>query len=285
MMHISGILETMGYPDCLSAERFLAAEDGAPYDVWKLEFEGKTCVLKRGKAAERNHYAAFLSNGCSFAPALLAAAEIDSDVWLLIEYIPGRDLCHCSRPALILALDALIAMQAASWQPPIACDTFDKFLHGRQNRLKYLKDPSMIAAYQAYLEDFSISARTLCHDDLLPFNVIISEERAVFIDWECCGMLPWATSLARLIAHGCDEEDSLFYMSGVDKAFAIDYYFNNFIYHKGLTYTQYRRSLSLALFYEYCEWVYLGNRYGNTESERYLSYLQKARQAARDLGY
>ena len=43
-------------------------------------------------------------------------------------------------------------------------------------------------AYERYLRIYSDIPRTLCHDDLLPFNVICAEKRAVIIDWEYAGM-------------------------------------------------------------------------------------------------
>lgn len=54
-------------------------------------------------------------------------------------------------------------------------------------------------------------------DDLLPFNVIVSDDRAVLIDWEYGGILPYPSSFARLIAHGEEAEDSLFHMTREDR--------------------------------------------------------------------
>jgi len=107
----------------------------------------------------------------------------------------------------------------------------------------------------------------------------------VFIDWEVGGILPYPTSLARLIAHGEDAEDALCYMRETDKNFAIDYYFDKFIKGKGIDYSAYRHSLDLFIFYEYCEWVYLGNKHNCTDSERYQKYFKKAINLAVSLGF
>ena len=34
------------------------------------------------------------------------------------------------------------------------------------------------------------------------------------------------------------------------------------------------------MFYEYCEWVFVGHKYGDTESEYYKKYLPLARRQA-----
>ena len=125
--------------------------------------------------------------------------------------------------------------------------------------------------------------RALCHDDLLPFNVIASDHRAVLIDWECGGILPYPTSFARLIAHGEDTEDALFFMTPEDRAFAIDYYYEKLLKDMGISYTEWRKTLEYFLFYEYCEWVFVGNKYDAKNSDFYKKYLPIAKHQAEKL--
>ena len=49
---------------------------------------------------------------------------------------------------------------------------------------------------------------------------------------------------------------------------------------RGIAYADWRRTLELFLFYEYCEWVFVGHKYGDTESEYYKKYLPLARRQA-----
>ena len=135
----------------------------------------------------------------------------------------------------------------------------------------------MERVYDAYLEAYVSMPGSLCHDDLLPFNVLVNDDRAVLIDWEYAGILPYATSLARLIAHCEEDENAFFFMKNVDKAFAIDYYFEHLAFPMGISREVFDRHLQLCLFYDYCEWVYVGNRYGNTDSQRFRDYLLKAK--------
>lgn len=282
---ITGILSQMGCSrQPVSIRQFLSEEDNAPYKVWLLDFGDHQHVLKEAKGAELETYSAFFTGECSYAPRLYATANADGKDYLLMEYIPGRDMRICAREELILALDSLISMQEAHWNSSETAGwRYERSLEGRRNRGNYLNDPEMERVYEAFLQEYSAVPRTLCHDDLLPFNVILTEGRAVFIDWEVGGILPYPVSLARLIAHGEEDKDAFFRMREEDKAFAIRYYFDHFISGKGIVYEEYMRSMKLFLFYEYCEWVFLGNKYGDTDSSRFRSYLEKARKSAKDV--
>ena len=135
----------------------------------------------------------------------------------------------------------------------------------------------MEQAYSGFLELYESLPRTLCHDDLLPFNVLVDGNKATIIDWEYAGILPYPTSLVRLIAHGREEEDAFFYMAEADKAFAIDYYYEHLVKSKGISYEDYRRTVDYFLLYEYCEWIMLGNKYPDEEIPRAREYLAIAK--------
>lgn len=279
---IEGILSQMGCNDpVLAVSQLLSEEDGEPYNVWRIRFSDRELVLKEAKGLELETYRAFFAAPCPYAPQLYAIATVGGKDYLLMEYIPGETMTRCTRESLKLALDGLIAMQRTHWNSGEAAGChYEKALPGRQNRGKFLYDPVLEKCYSAFLKDFETLPRTLCHDDLLLFNVVCNGERAVFIDWEYGGILPYPASLARLIAHGEETEDAFFYMTEADKAFSLDYYYTNFIRGKGIDRATYDHTMSLFLFYEYCEWVYLGNKYEDADKKRYDHYLNKASQLA-----
>lgn len=266
---------------------FQSAEDGSDYSVWKLSCGNNTYVLKEAKAFEAETYRTFFSQNTAYAPKLFRTAQAGEKTYLLMEYIPGSDLRRCDRKRLILTLDSLIAMQRQWWNHP-SPETgyhYTQSLSGRHNRLNYLQDSQLEAAYRAFLDCYCAIPKTLCHDDLLPFNVLCNDRRAVFIDWEYGGILPYPTSLARLLAHGQEQEDAFFYLKEADRAFAVDYYYQNFICQMGISQGHYLETVRLFTFYEYCEWVYVGNRYGSTDSLRFRTYFQKAKALAAELGF
>lgn len=280
------ILEQMGlFAEDISFCQYFHEEDGEPYQVFEVTLDGKKYVLKKAKAYEVQVYSAFFASFPSYAPRVYGHARYKEEEYLLMEYIDGENLQKCSRKSLQLALNALMSMQREFWDAAMCSQgySYENSLEQRKKRREFLKDGELESAYDRFLEYYCSLPKTLCHDDLLPFNVIVSEKRAVLIDWEYGGILPYPVSLARLIAHGREDENSLFFMSEEDKSFAVQYYYENLIREMGIPYEEYRRSLDYFLFYEYCEWVYVGHKYGNTDGEYFKQYLPLAKAAARKL--
>ena len=278
-LDLNTLLARLGVETPYTAEPFRNAEDGEAYEVWKIVTPEKSLVLKPAKEYEVEVYTTFLSGTPGYAPQLLANAEYEGKSWLLGEYIHGEDLRFCTREKLKLTLDALIAMQKQWWDArgyENAAFSQEKARPGRFRRGEVLDNPALQKAYGVYLRYCETLPRTLCHEDLLPFNILVSRDRAVLIDWEYAGMQPYLSSLARLIAHGEEGEDAFFHMKEEDRAFAIDYYYRNLPMKKGIRYEEYRKALDAFLLYEYCEWVMLGVRYGDRESPRYQRYLSLA---------
>lgn len=262
-------------------------EDNTPYQVWRIETDQANYILKEAKASEAETYQSILAFcGENSVPALYQAITFWEKTYLLLEYIQGEDLRHCNRTKLTLALNALIALQRNTWNSETFASkgySFEQGLWSCQNRGRYLKDSLLEEVYDTFLKVYQSVPRTLCHDDLLPFNVIISEHRAVLIDWEYGGILPYPASFARLIAHGEEVEDAFFHLTQEDRAFAIDYYYEHLLREKGISYSDWRRTLEYFVLYEYCEWVFVGNKYGATDGEYYKKYLPMARQQAEQI--
>jgi len=233
-------------------------EDQEPYQVWRIDTDHGSFILKEAKKYEAEVYQTILKAVNGNAPALYQTAMIDDKTYLLMEYVQGSDLCKCNRQKLTLALDALIFIQRATWESKAYANcaySFDKSLRARKKRGEYLNDTQLEAAYEKFLEVYTTVPRTLCHDDLLPFNIIVSDDQAVFIDWEYGGILPYPTSFARLIAHSENSEDAMFYMTQEDREFSVEYYYNNLLKDMGISYADWLKTLDYFLFYEYCEWI------------------------------
>lgn len=277
-MELSKLLSRLDLPSPVAAAPFRREEDRTDYEVWKITAGSETYVLKKAKEYELAVYGAFFRDGVPGAPQLLDVIHMEDGDYFLMEFAEGESLCRCTRKKLTLALDALIALQAQYWgENTDAGLSFDKSLQNRRSRGNYLGDNSLEQVYDEFLAEYAVLPRTLCHDDLLPFNVLVSENKATIIDWEVAGILPYPTSLARLIAHGEEDENAFFHMTEADKSFAVDYYYEHLVKPKQISYESYRRSLDLFLFYEYCEWIMLGNKYPDGDRARYQIYLDKAK--------
>ena len=256
---------------------FRSAEDGAAYPVWKV---GDSLVLKKAKGREAAIYDGFFRDGAAGVPRLIRSIRAGEESYLLMEFVPGEDLCHCDREKLRKALDALISLQGQFWEArdlDAVGIPFADALDGRRKRGQYLNDGELEAAYGRFLDLFEILPRTLCHDDLLPFNVLAGEREAVLLDWEVAGILPYPTSLARLIAHGSEAADAFFCLTESDREFAVEYYYEALVKEKGISRAAYYRDLEACLLYEYCEWIMLGNRYPEVDRARFHFYQEKAK--------
>ena len=269
------ILNLLGI-SAVSVTPFKSVEDGEEYEVWLVSDGEKEYVLKKAKGDEIAIYSAFFSGQTEGAPQFFGSVEFNGENYFLMENFAGKDLCKCTRDGLIKVLDALISLQEKYWNAePLF---YERALDSRIKRGKYLFDPDLEAVYSQYLDEFNALPRTLCHDDLLPFNVLVSESGAKLIDWEVAGVLPYPTPLARLIAHTKNDPDYIFYMSDEDRLFAVEYYYGNFVSGHGISYEEFRRSLDLFVFYEYCEWIMVGNKYDNAKGELFEEYSRKAKE-------
>ena len=244
-MNIKEILAQMCLSEQAEATPFKSAEDGTDYAVWKINDGNTAYVLKKASEQELSVYNTFLVSAERAVPHLYKSLNYCGELFLLMEYIEGHDLRKCDR--------------------------------------KYLNDAYLEHAYAEYLRLYSSVPRTLCHDDLLPFNVLCANGHATIIDWEYAAILPYPTSLARLIAHGEEDESAFFYMTQADKDYAIEYYFEHLLKENGTDYNDYRRTLDYFLLYEYCEWIMLGVKYNETGSERFQKYYAKAKKHIKTL--
>ncbi len=281
---IKVILEPLGFrPYIQNIVQFCSEEDGKPYQVWKLETEDGSFVLKQTSREEKAVYEAFLSDG-GYAPKTYGFSEHGNEIYMLMEYVPGESMSKCTRPRLKRTLDALIAGQRRYWQNTSLADVgygYARSFPNRCKRLAYMGELS--ESYEAYLEAFAAVPRTLCNDDMLPSNVIAGEDRAVILDWEFAGILPYPCAIARLLAFGEDDTDTLFQMTRSDKEFALDYYYENLIKDEGISREEYDRTMKLFFFKEYSEWIYCANAGGDCESENYKKYAPMAKELHRML--
>lgn len=269
-----------------SVKAFVSEEGGNEYLVWLVDNGCTKYVLKQAKAYEIDAYRCFFSDSQPYIPAFLGAFHYNGQEYYITEFFPGTDLRVCDRRRLTLVLDALAEMQNEFWERTElydACVTMEKALEGIENRGKYLGSELLEKVYRKFERVFRETPRSLCHDDLLPINVLVNNERAVFIDWEYGGVLPYLSSFARLIAHGRENKDYYFYMSAEDREFAIAYYYDAVAKQHGISQEEFRRTLDYFLFYEYCEWIMLGNRYDSRDDERYGYYLNLAEKLAKKL--
>ncbi|MBR6007102.1 MAG: hypothetical protein IK064_05685, partial [Clostridia bacterium] len=178
---LQAILALLGHPGVSEADitAFTAEEDGMEYAVWHIRTGESEFVLKRAKGLEIEVYRSFFSEKKPYAPEFFGDCEYRGEKYFLSEYCDGETLSYCTREKLINALDALIAMQDEFWQREelFGCAvTLEKALNAIEDRGNWLGSPKLERVYADFVRIYQQPPRTLGHEDLLPFNLLIGEK-------------------------------------------------------------------------------------------------------------
>ncbi len=258
-----------------SVQRMTYEEGGGFYNAWRIADGAEAYLLKAAGENELSVYRR-LGNRLNALPRCYGITTYRNKTYILLEFVTGHDLMRCTRPDLVRTLDAMIALQDAYWDTRQRIGrSVSRTLPRLRRRRAYLKEPELRAAYDRFLALYPTLPRTLCHDDLLPFNLILSDGRTVFIDWEEVGVLPYPAMLSRLLTHGSEHGETPFYMTEADKAFALDYYYDRLLKNKGVPRPDYDRAMALFLFFELTEWVYVYRKYNRKPDALFTFYYKE----------
>ena len=249
-------------------------EGSGYYNVWKVVTLDSKYILKQCTENELNNYNNLKS---SCIPKFYGYTKYYNKIYILLEYIDGSDFRNGSLDKNIIGLDTIIEVQKAYLNKEIELsDSFEDELNRINKRFDYLLDERLKNKYNEFIEVYKTSIKTVCHNDLLPFNMIISNNKAYLIDLENVGYLPYLTMFSRFIAHYKEETGYLFYLEENIKQELIKYYYDNFVKLLNISYEDFLYDLELFLFFEYTEWIYVYNKYNLKKDERYYYYLSKA---------
>ena len=265
----------------IAVSRIPYEESDGFYSVWKITDETGSCLLKRTESETEIEIYRKLANRIDALPALFGTTTYRSKPYLLTEFANGHNLMSATRSDLIRVLDAMIRMQQTFWGSRQRIgDRFSDCLNACKKRRAYLKEPRLIDAFDRFEAAYRALPRTLCHNDFLPFNLIVGKERVVFIDWEHGGILPYPSMIARLLAHGSEHGETPFYMTLQDRDYAIDYYYDRLLREKGISKNDYLSAMDRFFFFEHLEWVYVYRKYGKRPDARYENALRLSNEYA-----
>jgi hypothetical protein len=249
-------------------------EDESYYNVWLVESNCDRYILKQSSLKEIDVYSKVESN---FIPRYIGSTIYYNKQYILIGFLDGYNLMKTNKDELKVAIDSLISIQKKYLNSKLEIGlTYDECFEKVLNRKKYLFDYKLEKVYEFFINVFKDSIKTFVHFDLLPFNVIVSNDKGVFIDLEYAGILPYPFSICRLLAHYKEEEDYLFYLKEEDKGYLIKYYYDNFIKYLDVNYESYFKTINYFMFYEFTEWIFVYNKYGLEKDDRFNYYYQKA---------
>lgn len=247
------------------------------YSVWKITDARGSYLLKRTASETELAIYRKLRNRIDTLPTFYGATEYRGKPYLLLEFVEGHNLMHATRNDLGRVLDAMIRMQDRFWGSRQRIgEPFSAALQSCLNRKAYLSETVLIDAFTRFEAMYRTLPRTLCHNDFLPFNVIVGTERTAFIDWEYGGILPYPAMLARFLAHTSEHGETPFFMTQQDRDFAIETYYDRLIHKKGISRADYLAAMNAFLFYESLEWVYVYRKYNKPPDTLYDFALRQS---------
>ena len=266
-----------------TVERFPFEDSKGFYkSIYKIITNDNVYVLKKAKSYELEAYR-FLQNIVDSIPYYYGTTKYYGNDYILIEYVTGQNAMRMDKSMLVKIINQIIKVQKATWQSNNSFGvSLETSIKRKYNRLKYLPD-ELQETYEKFISCYKKTPVAFSHEDLLPFNVLVNDNRVCFIDLEECGLLPYPTMLARLIAFTEEKGDALFYLSKEDYQYGIRYYYDAFIKECEISEKQYFYTINLFIFNELIEWVFVYNKEKYQHNSFYKKWYEKALQLGKQI--
>ncbi len=207
--------------------RFVDTKLDKIYDVYLINSKIKTVLKKSNKEnGDIVTYNKYFKNYNFSVPKILDSFEVNGDYYVQMPFLNGTDARGCNQGDAERIGKALGRIQSFYLEKPNKTerliDYFENHIKKHMNRVKtYYKDYDLIFTYVE--NRFFEVPLTLIHDDFLPINVFIDDEKINIIDWEYAQILPYFMDLARF-AYVYDMENKLSISSDSADSFLRSYY-------------------------------------------------------------
>lgn len=244
-------------------------------DVYKIDIDGCSFILKKAEEIESDIYLNFLNKNNFNTPKVYGY----SDGYLLIEYINGTDLCIMDENKAKKSSKSVGVILKFYFNKEIDDGRFKTYLNRIKKRAESLtNEPLLKEVYDLFIQRQLDCPRSLCNGDFLPFNGIYSNNKVYIIDWGFGGFLPYSLDVARFIAHGRNEDPTTEFPFQITENLCQ-------IYVKGvyeelkdfISYEQYIFDIKVALLNEYIEFLeYYFNNPNVKKNSFYKHYYDKA---------
>lgn len=197
---IEPVLKIMGITNTKQISRFVDKKLNKTYDVYLLEAETKVILKKCGKGRDIIKYDKYFADKNFNVPKILNLLETENKKYVLMEYIGDTDARECRKEQGSVIGSELAKIQSyyltCGGYTEKANEYFKKHVFEcKEKAKKYVPEVEKIFPYVE--NRFFSVPHTLIHDDLLPINVFLKENKAYFIDWEFAEILPYFLDLAR----------------------------------------------------------------------------------------
>lgn len=185
------------------------------YQVYCLATrEGKSVVLKKVSKKECDAYQ-LLNRVEIFSEFINQTKDSSGEYWLTTEYFPGEDLSILKKEAAIKLGEELAKLANCFFEENNSLRTFspnlEKQIDSKYQLLEKLKSNlGLYKTYEAYIIRFKGMPKTICHDDLLPINVLFDEKtnQMKILDLEDVRLSSYICDVARFGAFYSGDEVS-----------------------------------------------------------------------------
>lgn len=197
----------------IDIQRFRDEDKGVDrtYNVYKVKADNLIYILKKSDENELGVYKNFLKDKKLPVPKLEGWTFINNTMWILIEYIPGKDLRKFNKDMSLECAESLshifnMYWQESNFEENKLDNRFERYWTRINKRVLCLKNESKLSsAYSVFLDRQLTCPRTLCNGDFLQCNAIKNDKGITLIDWGFGGVMPYSLDVARLITHGSEE--------------------------------------------------------------------------------
>lgn len=204
------------------------------YFVYELiNFENKKFILKQTPEKEVIINKILETNYPNNSYPKIINHSIDSNHhYLTFEYVNGEDLSILTKnSAENLAISIAKLVNFFSKNSHLLLEIQPNFTTQKKNKQAILKklpiDSDLQKAYILYLDRYSIIPQSICHDDLLPINIIFDNElqQVKILDWEHTRINSYISDISRFGTFFSNEETSFNKgFSFLDKNNYVDYF-------------------------------------------------------------
>lgn len=273
---LSAVIERLGIQND-SIERFIDSRFDKVYDVYLL---GGKSVLKKcdPKCRDKNKYDRYFADHNFAVPKIFDSVTVGEETYILMEYAEGSDARDCTTEDARLIGEELARIQSHYLIPGGHTDAanfyFSEYVSDYCSKVKNYFD-DFDSVFQIVEKRFFEVPHSLIHDDLLPLNVILGEQKPWIIDWATAGMFPYFLDLARFAF--VDSGECGFFISYESGIAFLNAYYEEMQKNSNFTIDkkQFYIDVAISAFCQYSMFLYYEDDVEHIESTKDYKYLKE----------
>lgn len=251
------ILEKMSVQKQEEVLRFIDRELDKVYDVYFIKTQNGTRILKllEERRFDKSKYNTYFAGKGFAVPEIYENVSVDGKDYVLMQFVEGIDARNCNPVDAAKVGQELGKIQSfyltGGGHTETAEYYWNRYLEKYYEKLKLFLD-DIDDVWEKAKRRFFEAPQTLIHDDLLPINVLIGEDKPWIIDWEIAGIYPYFLDLARFAYVFCSI-DNQFFLSKESADTFVDAYYEEMKKNKFFNFGRewFLYDVTISAFYQY----------------------------------